>query len=153
MLYQILAKHFADDKRITFFIPDGSDALYKIYGVSYLLTHGDQFRGGDGLIGPLGPLTRGNHKKRSRNSQIDLNYDVMICGHFHQYMHLSNLIVNGSLKGMDEYAYANNFAFEHPQQALWITHPLYGSTFRMPIYCERNDRGKAAPWVSVRESS
>jgi hypothetical protein len=149
MLYQILAKHFAGDKRITFLIPDGSDAIYSIYNTRYLLSHGDQFRGGDGLIGPLGPLTRGNHKKRSRNSQIDLTYDVMICGHFHQYMHLSNLIVNGSLKGMDEFAYANNFAFEYPQQALWITHPVYGPTFRMPVYSERAQRPQGGAWVAV----
>lgn len=149
MLYQILAKHFADDKRITFLIPDGSDALYSIYGTRYLLTHGDQFRGGDGIIGPLGPLTRGNHKKRSRNSQIDLPYDVMICGHFHTYMHLTNLIVNGSLKGMDEYAYVNNFAFEDPQQALWITHPVHGPTFRMPVYSERASRPTGRSWVSA----
>lgn len=149
MLYQILAKHFAADKRITFLIPDGSDASYSIYNTGYLLTHGDQFRGGDGLIGPLGPITRGNHKKRSRNSQINLTYDVMICGHFHQYMHLTNLIVNGALKGMDEYAFANNFAFELPQQALWITHPTYGPTFRMPVYCERSQKPQARAWVAV----
>lgn len=31
--------------------------------ISYLLTHGDQFRGGDGVIGALGPIIRGDHKK------------------------------------------------------------------------------------------
>jgi hypothetical protein len=149
MLYQILAKHFAGDKRITFMIPDGSDASYSIYNTRYLLSHGDQFRGGDGMIGPLGPITRGDHKKRSRNSQIDLSYDVMLIGHFHQYMHLTSLIVNGSLKGYDEYAYAGNFKFEQPQQALWITHPVYGPTFRMPIYSERSARPARRAWVSV----
>lgn len=149
MLYQILAKHFADDKRVTFLIPDGSDANYSIYNTRYLLSHGDQFRGGDGMIGPLGPITRGDHKKRSRNAQIDLSYDVMIIGHFHQYMHLTRLIVNGSLKGYDEYAYAGNFTFEQPQQALWITHPVYGPTFRMPVYAERGARPADRAWVSV----
>jgi len=152
MLYQILAKHFADDKRITFLIPDGSDASYSIYGTRYLLSHGDQFRGGDGMIGPLGPITRGDHKKRSRNSQIDLSYDVMLIGHFHQYMHLTSLVVNGSLKGYDEYAYQGNFKFEQPQQALWITHPTYGPTFRMPIYSERTARPANRAWVSVPTS-
>lgn len=149
MLYQILAKHFAEDKRVTFLIPDGSDANYSIYNTRYLLSHGDQFKGGDGMIGPLGPITRGDHKKRSRNSQIDLSYDVMLIGHFHTYMHLSSLIVNGSLKGYDEYAYQGNFKFEPPQQALWITHPTYGPTFRMPVYCERTNRPASRSWVSV----
>jgi hypothetical protein len=92
-----------------FLIPDGPDAYYKIYGHRYLLTHGDQFRGGDGVIGALGPIIRGDHRKRSRNSQIDMGYDTLLLGHWHQYMHLTRLIVNGSLKGYDEYAYSNNF--------------------------------------------
>jgi hypothetical protein len=149
LLYQILAKHFKDDKRITFHIPDGSDAQYRIYSTRYNLTHGDQFRGGDGMIGPLGPITRGDHKKRSRNSQIDLDYDILIMGHWHQYIHLSKLIVNGSLKGYDEYAYTGNFPFERPQQALWITHPVHGPTFRMPVYAERVERAPNRSWVSV----
>lgn len=149
MLYQILAKHFENDKRITFLIPDGSDASYNIYNTRYLLSHGDQFRGGDGMIGPLGPITRGDHKKRSRNAQLDLSYDVMIIGHFHQYMHLTRLIVNGSLKGYDEFAYANNLVFEDPQQALWITHPVHGPTFRVPVYSERNTRPQNRIWASV----
>lgn len=95
LLYILLAKHFEGDKRVTFLIPDGPDALYSIYGYRYLLTHGDQFRGGDGVIGALGPIIRGDHRKRSRNSQVDMAYDTMLLGHWHQYMHLTRLIVNG----------------------------------------------------------
>jgi hypothetical protein len=149
MLYQFLARHFDGDKRITFMIPDGSDAAYRIYSTRYNLTHGDQFRGGDGMIGPLGPITRGDHKKRSRNSQIEMDYDILLMGHWHQYIHLSKLIVNGALKGYDEYAYTGNFPFEKPQQALWITHPVYGPTIRMPVYCERVEKAVQRSWVSI----
>ncbi len=150
LLYQFLARHFAKDKRITFYIPDGSDALYKIHGTRYLLTHGDQFRGGDSIIGPLGPLTRGNQKKQARNQAINQEYDVMICGHWHQYIHLSRLIVNGSLKGYDEYAYQGNFGFEDPAQALWITHPRHGITYRMPVYVQQKAAPRASEWVSIK---
>lgn len=150
MLYQLLAKEFANDKRVTFYIPDGSDAYYKIYGTRYLATHLDQFRGGDGMIGALGPIIRGDHKKRSRNGQIDMSYDVLIGGHWHQYIHLTRLIVNGSLKGYDEFAWTNNFGFERPQQALWITHPRHSITFRMPVYADRgNEYSLKTKWVSV----
>ena len=79
----------------------------------------------------------------------------MLCGHWHQYIHLSRLIVNGSLKGMDEYAYQNNFGFERPQQALFITHPRHGITFRMPVNCDPAPAQgkKAAPWASVHTSA
>ena len=151
LLYVFLAKHFEHDKRVTFLIPDGPDAHFKVYNTRYLLTHGDQFRGGDGMIGALGPIMRGDHKKRSRNAQIAMEYDVLLMGHWHQYIHLTRLIVNGSLKGYDEYAYSNNFPFEVPQQALWVTHPTNGITYRMPVLVdkERMKGKKETSWVSV----
>lgn len=149
LLYQFLAKHFEGNRRVTFLIPDGPDAYYKIYEHRYLLTHGDQFRGGDGMIGALGPIIRGDHKKRSRNAQIDMEYDTMLIGHWHQYIQLARLIVNGSLKGYDEYAYSNNFGFEPPQQALWLTHPKYRITYRMPVYSDELRKAPKTNWVSV----
>ena len=153
LLYQFLAKHFENDKRVTFHIPDGPSAYYKVFGHRYWLTHGDAFRGGDGIIGALGPIIRGDHRTRSRNSQINMEYDTLICGHWHSYTHLGRLIVNGTLKGYDEYAYANGFPFEQPQQALWLTHPKHGITYRMPVYVGSN---RAAPpkatWIEIPEA-
>lgn len=148
LTYVMLERHFQRDDRIRFFIPDGPDALYQIYGHRYLLTHGDQFRGGDGMIGALGPILRGDHKKRSRNNQIDMGFDTMIMGHWHQLIQLQRVIVNGSLKGYDEYAYANNFGFEPPQQALWLTHPQHGITFSMPVHVDEPRTAKVTDWVS-----
>jgi hypothetical protein len=151
LLFMFLAKHFAKDKRVQFLIPTGPDVGYKVYGHRYLLTHGDKLgHGGDGLIGFLGPVTRGDHKRRSRNAQINQPYDTLVCGHWHSYAHLSRLIVNGSLKGYDEYAFTEAFSFEKPQQALWVTHYLYGMTYRMPVLCEPLPAGKGAPeWADA----
>lgn len=148
LLYQFLAKHFLGDERVKFYIPDGSDALFRIFGTTYNLTHGDQFKAGDSIIGPLGPLARGNQKKLARNQAIGQGYDILLAGHWHQYIHMTRLIVNGSLKGYDEYAAQNNYGFEPPTQALWITHPRYGVTYRMPVYSEQPAKGKASEWVS-----
>lgn len=153
LLYRLLAKHFEADKRVTFFIPDSSDALFRIFTTRFLLTHGDQFRGGDSIIGALGPLTRGNQKKQARNQAIGAEFDVMLAGHWHQYIHLSRLIVNGSLKGYDEYAYQNNFGFEEPQQALFVVHPRHGITFRMPVNCQQRPKPRVAEWVSANKMS
>ncbi len=155
LLYTLLEKHYIakKDKRVQFFIPDGPDALFRIYGHRYLLTHGDQFRGGDGMVGALGPLVRGDHKKRGRNAQVNMAYDTMLCGHWHQLIQLKRLIVNGSLKGYDEYAYSNNFGFERPQQALWITHPDHGITFSMPVHAEHHQARETTPWVSFQQAS
>lgn len=149
LLYQLLRKHFENDARVTFLVPDGPDAYYRIYQHRFLLSHGDQFRGGDGMIGALGPIIRGDHKKRSRNGQIDMEYDTLMLAHWHQYIHLMRLIVNGSLKGYDEYAYSNNFGFEPPMQALFITHPKYRITYRAPVYVDRRREPPKTAWVSV----
>lgn len=157
LLYQMLDKHFnypkeKKDERVSFLISDGSDAYFRIYRHRYLLTHGDQFRGGDGVIGPLGPIIRGDHRKRTRQSQINQDYDTLLLGHFHQLMQLTRLIVNGSLKGYDEYAWAGNFPFEPPRQAMWLTHPKHGITVSWPIHVHDSENKIILPeteWVSV----
>ena len=155
LLYQFLAASFADDPRVTFYVPDGSDALYKIYGTRYLLTHGDQFRGGDGIIGALGPVTRGEQKKNTRNAAVGQDYDVMEFGHFHKRMMTARLRGNGSLKGYDEFAASNNFGFEPPSQNFWITHPEHGITFDVPIYADPIVKKATGTldWVSIPKSN
>lgn len=106
------------------------------------------------MIGCLGPLTRGDHKKRSRNSQVDMAYDTMVVGHYHTLMMLKYLIVNGSLCGYNEYAFSNNFKFEPPQQALWLTHPDHGITISMPVFATGNSSKPMnlnSEWVSWKD--
>jgi transposase-like protein len=145
--YQMLRLHFQGDDRVSFLIPDGSDALFRIYGHRYLLTHGNQFRGGDGIIGPLGPITRGDNKKRARNVLLGSEYDTLLLAHFHRYMQLRSIIVNGSVKGYDEYAYQGNFSFEPPIQALWLTHPDRGITISMPVFLEPKQASGSREWI------
>lgn len=145
---RLLQKHFEGDARVQFFVPDGTDALVRIYGHRYLLTHGNQFRGGDGIIGPLGPITRGDNRKRARNVALGSEYDTLVLGHFHRLMLLRNLIVNGSVKGLDEYAYQGNFPPEPPMQALWLTHPERGITISMPVFLSEKKPAAERDWVS-----
>lgn len=130
----MLAREFKYDKRVTFQISDGTDAHYDIYGHRYNLTHGDQFSGGDSIVGAIGAVSRGDSKKRNRDGQVGQPYDTLICGHFHQLTIMKKIIINGSLKGYDEYAHAHNFQYEPPQQAMWLTHPDHGITFNMPVF-------------------
>lgn len=150
LLYQMLAKRFRAEPRVTFYIPGGSDGLYRIFNTRYLITHGDQFRGGDSIIGPIGPIFRGTQKKLARNQAVQQDFDVAIMGHWHQYIHTERVIVNGSMKGYDEYAAQGNFGFEPPRQALWVTHPRFGVNWRMPVLCEQPKAVKGkAEWVSI----
>lgn len=150
LLYNLLEKHYEEDTRVSFLIPDGPDAIYNVYGTRHLLTHGDQFKGGGGIAGPIVPISRGLQKKQSRNVSTVGGFDLAIMGHWHQYITLPGMLINGSLKGYDEYAYSNNFAYQPPIQALWITHPVYGPTWQVPIYADEPCSKRAqADWEPI----
>ncbi|KWA84094.1 hypothetical protein WL29_22270 [Burkholderia ubonensis] len=157
LIYQQLDRLFADDPDVVFFIPDGTDARVEIAGHRYLFTHGNQFRSfGDSMIGALGPVVRGDHKKRGRNGQIGQEYDTLVIGHFHQLTQMKRVIINGSLIGYNEYAYSNNFGYEPPQQALWLSHPHHGITFSMPVNVGddfgKKGRSTTGSWVSFDDA-
>ncbi|WHZ14982.1 MAG: hypothetical protein OJF52_001822 [Nitrospira sp.] len=136
LVYQLLAKHFKGEKDITFEIPEGSDVQFALHNTRYLLTHGDQFKGGSGIAGALSPLLLGFARKRKRQMAVMRPYDFMMMGHWHQYLMARGIICNGSGKGYDEYAAHLNFDFEVPTQAAWLTHPDWGITARWPIFLE-----------------
>lgn len=136
LIYQYISKHFADDKRVHVEVPLSPDCIFQVYDKTFLLTHGDQFKGGNGIAGIMSPLHLGLHRKQKKQSAIHNPFDVMMLGHFHQYIHTNAMVVNGSLKGYDEYANLCNFPWEPAQQALWINHPRNGMIFRTPVLCD-----------------
>jgi hypothetical protein len=143
LIYKLVARDFKDNSNVTFQVPDSADCIVPIYNTDFLFTHGDQFRGGGGIAGVLSPVMRGDHRKRKRHMETDRPYDYMVMGHWHSYMNARRIIVNGSLKGYDEYAYMGNFDFEDPQQAFWINTPEHGPILHAPIFSQ--DR-KAEGW-------
>lgn len=150
ILYQLLLRHYSANKRVTVAPSDSLDYVYRVHNTTYLLTHGDQFRGGAGIAGPFTPWALGDHKKRRRQNAIAQPYDYMIFGHFHTLVWGPSWIVNGSLKGYDEYAFRSNFGFEGPQQAMWITHPKHGITVKMEIQAEDTGVSADVPWLRIK---
>jgi hypothetical protein len=154
MLYNMLEKHYQarGEKRIHFQTTTGYDNPFNIYDVSYLLTHGDRIGtgGGNGLIGAVGPIMRGAAKVRASSHGNDVDYVIM--GHWHQYLSLPGVRVNGSLKGYDEFAKGMRFTPEPPQQSLWFTHPEHGVTMSMPILADASSDAEQptteSPWVT-----
>jgi hypothetical protein len=135
-IYCSLERHFRKDKRIQFLIPGETDAYFKVYNHRFLLTHGDSLgvKGGDGIIGAIGPITRGSLKVARSEAQIGRDFDTIVMGHWHQMLWLPGGIVNGALKGYDEYArLAMRAPYSQPSQALWFVHPEHGITARWEI--------------------
>jgi hypothetical protein len=79
-------------------------------------------------------------RKRARQNAVNQGYNLLTMGHWHQLVYGPSFIVNGSLKGYDEYAFDLNFGFEPPQQAAWLIVPEHGRTWTAPIFCQ--DRKK-----------
>ena len=136
ILYQFLAKYYKDNHDVVFDIADGSDLPYSIYTTRFLLTHGNQFKGGSGIAGALSPLMLGDARKRKRAIAINQPFDFLLMGHWHTLWMAKGIIVNGSVKGADEFSFEQNFDFELPQQWMFITHEKFGITARWPILLE-----------------
>lgn len=155
LLYCLLERHFRDDPRIRFQIPDTGEALYSIHGHRYMLVHGHDLgvKGGDGIIGALGPIMRGEMKMRWSQAQIDRDFDTLVLGHWHQALPLPRAIVNNALKGYCEYARGILRApYSRPSQLLWFHHPRRGIGCRWEIYLEDRESGADLPWCTFEDA-
>jgi len=140
LLAKMVERHFGDNDKITFTIPEGADAWVSIYGQGHLFTHGDQVNGGGGIGGIYPPIMRLRARKVQRYMAMGSSISTLWLGHWHQYLPSPGLVVNGSTKGYDEYAFINNFQFEPPQQALAVVVPEKGITFQAPVFCQDRKR-------------
>lgn len=138
LLAKMLEREFAGIDEVQFDIPESADVRHELYNTKFLGTHGDQFRGGNGIAGIFSAVMHGQKKKLLRTSgmpEID-SFDVLYHGHFHQHYCGMGLIGNGSTKGYDEYAYVNNFSYEPPSQTMWVTTPEHGVSWVIPLFCQ-----------------
>lgn len=142
LLGHMLAKHFAGTPEITVQVDDDADAFCQVYDSTFLLTHGDQTGGGGGIGGIWPPIMRMLARKRTRYAMRP--FDVAMMGHWHQLIQAPSqgLIVNGSIKGYDEFAALCNFAPERAQQALFVVTPERGITWNGSVHCDNRKKEK-----------
>ena len=140
-IYRAVADQLASDKRFTVMFVDDIDYQFKVYNTKFHLTHGDAtgVKGGDGHVGAYGPIIRGYQKVKRQEASINRDFDVMILGHWHQYIPWSAplpVIVNGTLKGYDEFArIVLRAPYAKPSQALWLCAPKHGIAAQWAVYC------------------
>jgi hypothetical protein len=140
LLGKMVERHLSSDKRFTFQIAENADTLVQIYGHGHLLTHGDQASGGGGIGGIWPPIMRMRARKAQRAMDVGQPFATLWMGHWHQYISTPYMIINGSLKGLDEYAWVQNFGFEVPQQALAIVTPEHNITVQAPVFSVNRKR-------------
>lgn len=134
LFWRVVASRMGDRKsKIEFMVSDSMDLNVPIYGRNHLTTHGDQFHGGTGISGAYAPLSLGQHRKSVRQMAAGEPMDLMVMGHFHQLLDLPGVVVGGSMKGYDEYAFGLNLRPEQAGQAMWMTTPERGKINFMPV--------------------
>lgn len=150
LLAKIVAGYWGAANRtnpVTFDIPKSIDAFFNVYGLRFSMEHGDELQKnnpGTSEIGSLGPAKRGTLRKMKQARKEGSPFDYLILGHFHQYVPAADqgFIMNGSLKGYDEYARGKHLDPEPPQQAALVVTPEYGCTNAVPIkVSKRSEEG------------
>jgi hypothetical protein len=140
LMWSIIRDRLADRKSNAIVrVSNSMDFNLPVYGRNHLLTHGDQFRGGSGISAAMSPLMLGQHRKSVRQEAAQLPMGLMVMGHYHQVLDLPGLVVGGSMKGYDEYAFGNNFRPEEAAQLMWLTTPERIKTVTMPIYLQNRE--------------
>lgn len=133
LLMRIVYRELKGDERFTWNMSEALDVRETQYDHRYFMVHGDDFHGGDQIAGAVRPVMMGDYRTLTMEITDGEPYDTMLVGHFHQYTTLPRAIINGSLKGYDEYAKRKKFRPEPPKQAFWVTTPENGPSFHLPI--------------------
>lgn len=151
LIYELLKRHYAGRPEIVFLNPDSNEALYRVHNVRYLAMHGDMLgvKGGDGIIGSIGPIMRGSMKVGKQASAIGRDFDRLLLGHWHQPLMLPGITVANALKGFDEFAAkALRAPPSVPSQPLWLVHPKWGQTAYREVWLEDPPHASPSEWIS-----
>jgi hypothetical protein len=134
LLYKTLELHYQTkkEKRVRFVIPDGTIlSPFPVYDWKFRFAHGYQVKYQDGV----GGLTIPMNKKIAKWDKAE-KVDYTCIGHHHTYYVLPGGVVNGSLKGYDEYAYDNALGYEPPRQAAFLVDKERGMILNTPIWVD-----------------
>ena len=116
---------------IEFYIPESEMAIVETEdGKRFIFIHGFQIKGGNGIAGILPSLNRMVLKWERVFHQ-----DKVYLGHFHNFMSLTNVAVNGSVIGYNSYALTNAMFYEKPLQ-LYDLYDGNDLVLTRKIYCE-----------------
>lgn len=154
IVYTNVEKWFKNDPRVTVSVPNEVDAHFAIWDHRFMLTHGDTLgvKGGDGIIGALGPIARGAIKVGRSEAQCGRDFDTLLIGHYHTYIPRGDavpVLCNGSMIGYNEYArLVLRAPPTPPKQALAFVHPKWGITVQRGINLTDGIPTSKAPWVT-----
>lgn len=132
ILYNILKQDFSDST-FDWIIPESGIVDFSIFNRKMRTFHGHQVRYGGGIGGLTIPL----NKFIMRLDQIN-QCEYTFIHHYHNYSFpTSKSTLNGSLVGMDPYAYSLGCEYQPAIQSFQLVDKKRGMTVRIPIMCEK----------------
>ncbi len=136
IVYSWLADTLRHDPRITFSISTSPEQMFNVYDTRFLISHGDTFRSAGGVGGLYPSMMKWLLRRHALYSAVGNDFDYALIGHWHQLLWGQDFVVNGTTKGLDEYAKQMGFGYERPQQALFVVTPENGIVQRMPVFAD-----------------
>ncbi len=123
LLYHFLAREFSDNPRIEFILPQGAHTYAEVYSKVIRFHHGDDAKYGGGVGGIMIPVQKALFRWNSVR-----HADLTCIGHFHQYLSITDLVINGSLIGYNPFALSIGAKYEEPAQAFFLMDAKRGMT-------------------------
>lgn len=135
LIYKVLERTLSNQPNLKFNVPQSFFTIADVEGTRFLLTHGDVVKSWMGM--PFYGLSRAYMKWRVLHADYGYDFQHMVIGHFHNpniFTIIRNkLIINGCLKGGDEYSIGAIAAACDPVQYMFGVHPTRGITFSWEI--------------------
>lgn len=117
MAYKVAQTFLREYDTIEWHIPNGGFVVADIAGLNYLLFHGDGIRSSMPGV-PWGGVMRRVAQLKAQYAQRGVHLDGFALGHFHQACVVDGILMNGSVKGVDEYSIKNFGSGQKPTQLL-----------------------------------
>jgi hypothetical protein len=125
--YKIMQQRLSQYENITIELPAGFEQIVKVYDKNILLFHGDGIPSNMPGV-PWGGIQRRTKELADTYHAMGTHIDHFACGHFHEAntVNQKRILMNGSIKGPDEYS-MKRFGGGRPAcQVLHTFHPTRG---------------------------
>lgn len=129
LLYHFLAREFSGEKRVEFVLPQGAHTYAQVYHQVIRFHHGDDAKYGGGVGGIMIPIQKALYRWNTVR-----HADLTCIGHFHQYLDINDLVINGSLIGYNPYALKIGAKYEDPKQAFFLMDSKRGKTMPASVW-------------------
>ena len=145
LCYQWQAVFCSSLSNVYFHIPKSPFSLTKVENTKVLIWHGDQIKSWAGI--PWYGIERAALRLRELLQSQNRTYDALLLGHFHNEALVAKatgpIVINGSVKGGDEFSLGSYQSINKPSQNLLFFHNKNGYIGGQPIYLNDADKNSS----------